>query len=42
MVKIQDKLKEIGLEVICDPIKTTYIPSEEVLGEIENKIETLI
>ncbi|SET23031.1 FprA family A-type flavoprotein [[Clostridium] polysaccharolyticum] len=42
VVKIQDKLKEIGCEIICDPIKTTYIPSEEVLNTIETSIETLI
>lgn len=42
VVKIQDKLKEIGCEIICDPVKTTYIPSEEVLNTIETSIETLI
>lgn len=42
VAKIQDKLKEIGLEVICDPIKANYIPSEETLNEIENKVEAVV
>ena len=42
VTKIQDKLNEIGLDVICDPIKTTYIPSEETLNEIESKVESLV
>lgn len=42
VVKIQDKLNEIGLDVICDPIKTTYIPCEETLNEIERKVEALV
>ena len=42
VTKIQDKLNEIGLDVICEPIKTTYIPSEETLNEIESKVESLV
>lgn len=42
VTKINDKLKEIGCEVITEPIKTTYIPSEETLNDIETQIENLI
>lgn len=40
--KIQDKLEETGLEIMCEPIKTSYIPSEETLHEIEGQVENLI
>lgn len=40
--KINDKLKEIGCEIICEPIKTTYIPSEDILNAIENQVEQLV
>lgn len=42
VAKIDDKLKEIGCDVICEPIKTTYIPSEETLEAIEKKVEDMI
>lgn len=42
IVKINDKLKEIGLDVICDPIKTTYIPSDEALNMMEQVVVTLL
>jgi len=41
IAKIDNKLKEMGLEVICDPIKTTYIPSSETLNQIEESIAKL-
>lgn len=42
IVKVNDKLKEIGMNIICDPIKTTYIPGVDVLADIEDKVAGLI
>lgn len=39
---IDEKLKEIGCEMMCDPIKTTYIPCKETLDKIEDEIESLV
>lgn len=42
ITKVNAKLKEMGLEVICDPMKTTYIPSCETLNEIEEMVVNLL
>lgn len=42
VAKIDAKLKEIGCEIIAEPIKTTYIPSEETLDAIEKEIQDII
>lgn len=42
ITKVNARLKEMGLEVICDPIKTTYIPSCETLNEIEEMVANLL
>lgn len=40
--EIHEILEKMGCQMISDPIKTTYIPSDEYLNELENKIAELL
>lgn len=38
---VSDELKSMGFEIVLDPIKQLYIPSNEQLEELENKVANL-
>ena len=40
--EIYEILEKMGCEMMCDQIKTTYIPSDEYLNDLENKIASLL
>lgn len=42
VMKIHDKLKEMGCDMISEPIKTTYIPDCDTLHDIEEKVVQLV
>lgn len=41
IAQIHEELEKMGCEMILEPIRTAYIPKEDTLNEIENKIAAL-